>query len=94
MPAKPKPAPATAIGPDRAPIRGWRSWGDRPMPVLRMRRRAPAWLLVPAGPRAKTGRRPGDESDDSAEPRGCHVGKVDALLERLHEVHTPKAREA
>ena len=50
------------------------------MPVQRMKRRAPAWLFVPAGPRTQTGRPPGD----LAEERGCSVGGGGNSSARTH----------
>ena len=78
----------TARGPDRAPVRAWRSWGDRAMPAPKLRRRDElAWLFRERARPAADGPHEADAPDGRPTLDQGNGDNADRLLERLRSVH-------
>ena len=85
-----------AVGPDRSPVRAWRAWGERAMPVpngvppakllRRFRGKPPRWLFGAQARPAANGPHGIDADGRPALDEG-HGDNADRLLERLREVH-------
>ena len=83
-----KPSAPQAVGPDRAPVRAWRAWGDRAMPAVRRSRRDKrlAWLFFERIP-APTAQTANAAQDGRPALDDGHVDNADRLLDRLRAVH-------